>query len=507
MDTRILNSKRNIIAGVLANCVNPVFALVVKSATVRYFCVEYLGLTGVFTSIFQILNLAELGFATAITVNLYRPLKDNDTVAVQGILAYYRRVYRIVGLVILAGGVAVCPLLKSLVGDTARIGENLYILYFLFLAEKTMGFMAFMYKEALFNAAQRLDITKTVYMIIYAVKSCLQLAALAVFGSFYLYFTVLILGTLAYNIALDILSKKKFPDYFPQGDIDEDTRKNIRKQVAGLSVSNILGVSRDSLNTIMVTSFLGLYVTGQYSNYCAIYDAVIGFFLVITKAIMSSIGNSIVSESVEKNYRNLTKMEFLHNMVTTACTVYMLVLYQPFMRLWMGEDLMLADPVMMLFVLYFHIRAMAEVRNAYFSALGYWWKARWIFIAEAVLVIALMFTLGKFFGIAGIVLAPCISILAVNYIGITNLLFKEYFGRGRREYYMNRVLYTVITLAICVIARYICGRVPGEGIEGMIGRGAVCTCLLAVLVPAAMYAVKRDYMKEALSFVRQIIRS
>ena len=491
MGTRTLNSKRNIIVGILSNCLIPVFAFVIKSATVRYFGVEYNGLTGFFSSVFQVLNIAELGFSTAIIVNLYKPLKDNDTVAIRGILAYFRRVYRIIGLVILAAGIIVCPFIKILIGDTGGIGENIFILYLIYLAEKVCGFLLFAYKEALFNAAQRLDITKAVYIIIYFLRGCLQLLALIVFRNFYIFAIVFTLATVLYNIALNILSKKKFAEYYPEGNIDEGTKQEVYKQVAGLSVSNVLGVSRDSLNSIIVTSYLGLYIAGQYSNYLTVYDAVIGFFLVITKAIQASIGNSIVSESVEKNYADLTRMEFLHNIFVTACTVYMICLYQPFMKLWMGEKLMFSDPLMMLFVLYFYIRAMSEVRNAFFAALGYWWKAKWLFVAEAVINTLLMLILGKLFGVAGILIATGSAFLIVNYIGCTDLLFKEYFKNGRKEFYTNRIIYTVITAITCGISWYLCGMIPYEGIPGLIVRIAVCTLVLIFIVPTVMFGIKR----------------
>ena len=367
--------------------------------------------------------------------------------------------------------------------------------------------MLFAHKEALLNAAQRLDIINIVHIITYIIKSCLQLAAIIVFKNIYCFGIVLLLNTIIYYIILDIISKKKFSQYYPEGKIDEVTKQNVKEQVAGLSISNILSVSRDSLNTLLITSFFGLYISGQYSNYCTIYDAVIGFFLVTTKAIQASIGNSIVSETVEKNYVNLTKMEFLHNIVITACTVYMLCLYQPFMKMWMGEDLMFPNAIMILFVLYFYIRAMSEVRNAYFSALGYWWKAKWIFVIEAVVVIALMVCLGKILGIAGIIIAPSISILAVNYIGITNILFKEYFGSGRKQFYVNRIVYTVITLIICTASWFVCSLVPYEGIPGLIVRLAVCTVVLLIMIPALMFLVKRSYVKDALVFIKQIFKA
>ena len=505
MESRTLNSKRNIIAGVLDKCVVPVFALVVNSAMVRHFSVEYIGLIGTFSAVLQVLNLAELGFMTSMTVNLYKPLKEGDVTAVRGILAYFRRVYRIMGLVFLLLGLAVCPFFKLMFEDTGAIRENIYILFLLYLINRAAGFFLFAHKEALLNAAQRFDMIQIVHIITYVGRCSLQLAAIAVLRNVYLFALVLILSTVLYHISLNIISKRKFGQYYPEGKIDEEIKNRNRKQVAGLSVSNILGVSRDSLNTIMVSSFLGMYAAGQYSNYCAVYDAVIGFFLVITKAIMSSIGNSLVSESVEKNYSNLTKIEFLHNIAVVACSAYMISLYQPFMRLWMGEELTLADPVMMLFVLYFYIRAMSEVRNAYFSALGYWWQARWLFLAEALMNIVLMYFLGKKYGMAGILIAPCITLLTVNYVGITDLMFREYFGAGRGKYYCNRIIYTLMTVVISFSAWYCCGLVSFEGIPGLMVKAGVCTLVIVITVPALMYLLKREYMKESVSFIKQII--
>ena len=40
---------------------------------------EILGLNGLFTSIFNILNIAELGFSNAVIYNMYKPIAENDT--------------------------------------------------------------------------------------------------------------------------------------------------------------------------------------------------------------------------------------------------------------------------------------------------------------------------------------------------------------------------------------------------------------------------------------------
>lgn len=507
MESRTVNSKRNIIVGVLGNCLTPVFGLIVNSAIVRNLSVEYIGLIGTFNAILQILNLAELGFSTSMIVNLYKPLKENDTAAVCGILATYKRVYRIIGLVILTAGIIVCPFLNSMVKNADGIKENIYILYLIYLANRVASFMLFAHKEALLNAAQRLDLIQLTHIGTNLFRNSVQLIMIILFKNIYMYAFILFISTVLYYIIVDILSKKKYGQYYPEGKIDDATKKNVKQQVAGLTISNIVGVSRDSLDALLITTFFGLYIAGKFSNYCTIYDTVISFFLIITRSIQASIGNSIVSETVEKNYRNLTKMEFLHNIAITSCTVYMISLYQPFMKLWMGSDLMFSDSIMMLFVLYFYIRAMSEVRNAYFSALGFWWKAKYLFVIEAVVVILLMICLGKTIGVAGIVLAPSISILSVNYIGITNILFKEYFKKGKKKFFVNRIIYTLITVIICGTSWFICGLIPLEGIPELIVSFFVCTLILAIMVPFIMFILKREDLKESLSFIKQIFKA
>ena len=97
--------------------------------------------------------------------------------------------------------------------------------------------------------------------------------------------------------------------------------------------------------------------------------------------------------------------------------------------------------------------------------------------------------------------------MIVNYIGVTNLLFREYFGSGRKEFYTNRIIYTIITVIICTISFYFCGLIPLEGIAGIIVRLVVCTLVLAITVPTIMFIIKRKYMKESVAFIKQIIKA
>ena len=77
MGTRTLNSKRNIIVSGIGSLITPVFGMIIKSAVIRSFSVEYLGLTSIYASMISILTLAEFGFSSVAVVNLFKPIQGS----------------------------------------------------------------------------------------------------------------------------------------------------------------------------------------------------------------------------------------------------------------------------------------------------------------------------------------------------------------------------------------------------------------------------------------------
>lgn len=75
---RIENSKRNILYGLFGQLLVTILAFINRTIFIYTLGVEYLGLSGLFTSILSMLSLAELGVGSAITFSLYKPLADAD---------------------------------------------------------------------------------------------------------------------------------------------------------------------------------------------------------------------------------------------------------------------------------------------------------------------------------------------------------------------------------------------------------------------------------------------
>lgn len=55
---------------------------------------------GLFTSILQVLNLAELGVGSAMVYSMYKPIAENDKATICALLKLYKKYYFFIGLII-----------------------------------------------------------------------------------------------------------------------------------------------------------------------------------------------------------------------------------------------------------------------------------------------------------------------------------------------------------------------------------------------------------------------
>ena len=64
-----------------------------RTAMIYLMGVEYLGLNSLFTSILQVLNLAELGVGSAMVYSMYKPIAENDKSTICALLKLYKKYY------------------------------------------------------------------------------------------------------------------------------------------------------------------------------------------------------------------------------------------------------------------------------------------------------------------------------------------------------------------------------------------------------------------------------
>ena len=502
--SRTENTKRNIVASIAMLILQMIFQFLSRTVIVHYLGDDYLGLSSLFASILSVLSMAELGFSTAIIYNLYKPLANNDMDAVCALLAYYKKIYRTVGTIILCAGAAVIPFLQFIVKGELPADINMYLLYILYLINTSTSYFLFAHKTALLTAVQRLDLTKIVTMIVYIVQYCLQIVALIMFRNYYLYVIWMIVGSALLNVANGYVSKKKFPQYECRGMVSVEIKKDVMTRVKGLLICKISAVTYTSLDSIIISAFIGLSAVAIYNNYITIFNTVCSVLTLVRSAMQASVGNSVASESVEKNYKDLCLWQFLFSIIATWCTSCMLCLFQPFMSIWMGENMLLPINVVVIICAWFMVSIVQHPYYLYLSGNGLWNEMKWSYIFSTVFNLIMNIVLGKYFGVFGIVLASFLANLICGTFWQCMIIFKQYFKRSSKSYFIRQGIYFAVAVGICFISYEICGLISISGLKGLILKAGVCVLVTSVLL-ILIYAKTKSF-QQAIRFTKRVLK-
>lgn len=457
----VFNKTKNVIRGIVAGLVNKIITLLlpffVRTIFIKEIGIEYLGLNSLFVSVLQVLNLAELGISSAVVYSMYKPIADRDDVTICALLNYYKRAYRYIGLFILVAGVVVMPFFPYLINGTVPSDINLNIVYLFFLVNSSISYLFYGYKVSLLNAYQRVDVISNIASFIGIVYNITQIILLLLLPNYYYYICIIPIFTLISNLITSKIVDKMYPQYKCYGNVPAKILKDIKKKVVGLMIQKLCGMSRNTINNIFISAFISLSVVGIYNNYYMIFTAIIGILGLINTSMLGGIGNSVQTASVDDNLEIMRKFNCLFMCISTIISVCMFTLYQPFMRLWLGDEFLLDNSTVCLIVLYFFILKMGDIRTVWTDAVGLFWEMRWRAVAEASLNLLLNFILVQYYGINGVLIGTLISLFLINFVYNSSITFKYYFGMDKlMRYYLTQLGYLLIMSLSCIVIIYTC---------------------------------------------------
>lgn len=501
---RTKNATKNIIFGTILKLYQIIVPFIMRTAMIYWLGVEYLGLNSLFTSVLQVLNLVELGIGSAMVYSMYKPIAKDDEVEICALMKLYKIYYRIIGSVILVLGMILCPFIPHLIKSDVPADMNVYILYILNLLATVFSYWLFAYKNCLLSAHQRTDVTSKITIIINTIMYVAQFLLLFIFRNYYFYVIALLLGQITINIATAFVVDKMYPNYQAKGNLPKEEIKEINKRVKDLFTAKIGGVIVNSVDTIVISAFLGLSTLAVYENYFYILKALIAIVAVIFSSCTAGIGNSIIMESKEKNFRDFNKFTFIIFWLAGLFSCCLIGLYQNFMILWVGKDLLLDFSCVICLVIYFFVYEINAVLLLYKDAAGIWHKDRFRPLVTALTNLILNLILVNVIGLYGVLLSTVLSSVIIGFPWLVQNLFTEIFKESPKKYLIKILKYTILTIITCVITYWACNLINCNTFITLIIKAIIC-----VIIPNVFYAVtcyRSSEMQEAISLVKKIIK-
>ena len=221
--SRVFNSIKNITYGVANKLLGLVLSLLGRYIFLNILPIEYLGIDGVFSNVLTMLSMADLGFATAMAYSFYKPLAEHDEDKLIRLMAFYRKIYHIIALVVAVIGLMLVPFLDYLINTNHDI-QHLTLYYLISLFNTVVSYL-FAYKQSIVTADQKYYIISKYSMWIAFAKIIFQTIILYLTHNYTAYLCVGVVTTIAYNLLVNHQANKYYPYICKKSQLEHEDKK------------------------------------------------------------------------------------------------------------------------------------------------------------------------------------------------------------------------------------------------------------------------------------------
>lgn len=492
------NVARSVGVGFFSRIADCIFQFAIRTILLYTLGVLYLGLNSLFVSVLGMLSLTELGFSSVIIFSMYKPIAEDDTEKVKSLIAFYKKCYRIIGYIILFVGLCFTPFIKSIISGEYPHDTNIYVLYLINLVNTVISYFLFAYKSSILEAHQRNDLVSVTDFITNIIKYSLQILLLIVLEDYYAYLIVVPIATIIRNLLLSYLSQKYYPQISTNGakKLSVTDLNEIKTQIKGVVLHKAGNVVFQYVDSIVISAFWGLGLLGVYNNYYYLLTAVGAFMAIISNSLMPGVGNLIATESKEKNTEVFKQVNLFYLWTATIGGCCFMCLYQPFMKIWMGDKYLLDFSSVVFLSLLFYVLQVNNAVGVFKGSLGMYWQDRYRPILSAGVNLILNIILSKIIGINGVIISSIVANIFVDFPYITIVFFKNYFDKSPHSYIVGQYIRSIISVVLLFVTYYFVSRINMDGYLGLAIRFLVC--FLASNVLFILFNIWDKNMKELL---------
>ena len=429
---------------------------------------DFVGLTSTISSLMGFLNLAELGVGTAMAYVLYGPLFRHEQERINELISVLGFLYRRIGQIILVAGLILACFLPLIFRKTEFTNGILYFAYFAYLTSTLIGYFA-NYHSVLLNADQRGYMITAYFQSANIIKALFQMWLAWTTRNFYYWLVI----ELVFGVVYAIILRWKIFRVYPWLKADVRLGKKVFKKYPEITTyikqifvhrigSFVLGKTDD----LIIYAFVSLQMVAYYGNYVMITSKVSQMVDSILGSVASGVGNLIAEGnpgSIKKVFWELMAIRYLIA-GTVVFSIYYLI--GPFIRLWIGEEYILSNTVLVLLLVNLFILQTRWAVDIFINGYGLFYDV-WAPLTEAGLNLGVSIVFARFWGIQGVLLGTTVSMLLIVCLWKPYFLYSKGFKISLWGYWLTIFKYLSLGIVTWIVCAWLLGnRGNDEAISG-----------------------------------------
>lgn len=430
--------------GLFSKTITIAFSLIVTKFFVEYIGIETQGINRVYSDLLGFLQLAELGIGTAITYALYQPIVDKNIRQIQALMDLYKKLYRIIFLIIVILGVCLIPLIPVFVTDSTFSRAYLTIIYLIQLATSASTYLL-AYKRNLLYADQKQYISTMIDAMANLFGNLCCIAAIVWTRSYCIYLIILFVKTLLSNVIVNAICNRIYP-YLKDPVVQKyEKMDELFTNVKDLIIGRIGGWIYNSTDNLIISKFVGIVSVGLLGNYYTIKSTLMTIAGSIVEPIMPLIGNYIrEKDDKTRVYQVFMSYSFIRFGIANLVCVGFIVMANPVIEIWLGSKYQLSEFIIILLAADMFISITHGATNDFIQVLGLFKDDRNMSLGGMAINLVTSLVLAWVCGIQGVLIGTVIA--QCYYWTIrAKIVFSRYFMQPAWEYVAKIVKYLITT--------------------------------------------------------------
>ena len=409
---------------------------------IQYLGNETMGLYNLFSNIMVYVSLVDGGISSAILYSLYKPNAEGDDNKLSELLTGSRIVFSKIGMIVFGIAFVVSFFVIFFIKNCVFDYWYIVLTFLLFSLSNVIAYFYTPYRELL-NVKEKKWIYNLTGQGAQIILSTLEIVMLLTgwkFGYILLMHSVV---RLISHIIEQIICRKLYPHISfrnPNKDF------SFKKYLNSLIFHKINGLIGSNIDTVIISSMLGLGYVAIYSTYNYIITMLKKFISRLSGSMVAIVGNGLVhnKERMYDIYREFNGMLFF---VAISVCVPLILAINRFIDIFYEGRIETSMIVAIAFSLILFMYAIKLNTTLYVTASGLYKETKHCAITDTIINLILSLTLVHFVGISGVLFATAFSTFVSEYIMKTIVVYKHVFNRNPLIYFLNNMKFFAVFIA------------------------------------------------------------
>lgn len=411
---------------------------------------ETLGLYQLFNNLMIYIAIVDGGLSSALLFSLYKPNTSGDEKKVNALLSAGLKTFSKIGMYVFGMATILSFLIIFLIKDSPFSYWYIVLTFLIFSISSVIEYYFVPYNTLLEVKEKKyiLNLLTQIGQILISVVEIIML--LSGIGFVYILLSHSIIKLIVRVIEV-LLCKKKFPNadfHFKEKDY------SFKKMLGPLVFHKINGLVGSNIDSLIISSMLGLESVAIYSAYNYIINMLKNILGKISSSMTALIGNSLET-SKEKMYDLYLEFDtLLFFMAIIICTPLMLSI-DGFINMFYEGNIQTSFLIAISFSLILFTFIIKMDTNLFVNAAGLYKETKHCAIVDTIVNLVLSLVLVYIIGIPGVIIATTVSVLIAEYILKTIVVHKNVFKTSSMFYFLKNIKFFVIFVIDLVLGYYI----------------------------------------------------